>query len=117
MDEAGGGGGLEPAGGVERDGGRVERVERTVLLDDRAEVPPGQVFHGEPGAPVELADVVDRDHIGVGEGGGGARLAGEAGAQLGVVAMGLGEDLERDLAPQPLVLGEVDAKGPVTRDV
>ena len=78
-----------------------------LLLDDLLERAALQVLHGDVGAAVGLAAVVDRDDVRVVEARRGLRLAPEALDELAVLGVALGHDLERDLAAEARVLGEV----------
>ena len=64
-----------------------------------------QELHGEVGLPLVLAEVVDGDDVPVRQLTGGARLAEEALAQLGVGLDGGRDDLQRDFALEQRVVG------------
>ena len=66
------------------------------------------VLHDDEGGVCRLEDVVDGGDARVVERRDGAGLVEEATAALGDLRPGRGQALERDPAPQPLVLGEVD---------
>jgi hypothetical protein len=84
------------------------------------DLPQGQAvdqLHGEEHMSVVLTLVVDRDDIGVAQSGRGARLAAELldeGLILGKVGA---HDLERDLAIEPLVQGDVHRRHPAVGQV
>jgi len=102
---------------------RVGRVERVGQLDREVEehlrwqrpatqpLPQGlalQQLHDDEGAAAVLVDVVNGADAGVVEGGGGPRFALEALQGLGVPRERLGQQLERDLAPELQVAGAED---------
>ena len=120
---------LHPVGGQERVRGlevaverpaRVERRERREhLARERHRLGDGQrpaleaigerlaleQLHGDEQLPAVLADLVDLAHVRVVDARRGARLAPEA---LAGRLVGLGDRLDRDLAPEALVLGGED---------
>ena len=65
-------------------------------------------LHGDVGATVDLADLVNDGDVRMLERGGGLRLLDEAPTPIGVVGQIVGQDLERDIAIQPRVGGAVD---------
>ena len=67
----------------------------------------GQVFHRQVRTPVVAADVVDADDVPVHQPRGGSGLAHEARGGLGVLRVAVGQQLERDLAAQRFLQGEV----------
>jgi len=69
-------------------------------------------LHGDEGAAVDLAHVVDGRDVGVGDGCSGAGLAQEPAPSLVVLGEGLGQDFESDVPAQLLVLGAVDDAHP-----
>ena len=75
-------------------------------------VRPWQVLHGDIRPAVGLAAVVHGDDVGVVEARRGLRLAPEALDELAVVGIAVGHDLERDLAAETRILGEVDGRHP-----
>src|SRR5262249_53787333 len=58
------------------------------------------------------ADVIDGDDVGMIEGGDGAGFALEAGLPLRVSGSGVGQDLERYVAPEPRIARTVDFSHP-----
>src|SRR6266508_2817845 len=76
----------------------------------RAQVLALDVLHDEIGAAVDLAGLVDADDVRVGQAGGGARLVGEAGDEVGVERELGPQDLDRHRAVEALVLGAVDRR-------
>ena len=66
-----------------------------------------ELADGEPEAAL-VADVEEREDVGMREGGDGLRLGREARERLGVAGQLLGQDLDRDLAVQPRVPRAVD---------
>ena len=88
--------------------------EPVLVGQERLEVAPLDVLHGDEGRPAlrVLADVVDRDDVGVRQDPGGLGLAHEALPELtglGVVLVALGglDRLDRDEPADDGVLGEV----------
>ena len=69
---------------------------------------PVQVLHRDVVGALGLAAVVDRDDVRVRERGGVLRFAAEALDELLVGGVAVVEDLDRDAAPELLVLGQVD---------
>src|SRR4029079_2428738 len=67
-----------------------------------------EVLHRDVVRALGVAAVVDRDDVRVGEPGGVLRLAAEALDELVVGRVPVVEDLDRDPAPELLVLGEID---------
>src|SRR4029077_5225760 len=93
---------LEPG---ERAGGRLGSVAAQPVL----ERPAAEVLHDDERAPLPLADVEDRDRARLaGKTGRGQGLALEALANVVVHGVALGEHLDRHLAPEQLIGGEVD---------
>ena len=76
-----------------------------------------QVLHREVGLPLVLAEVVDGDDVPVRQLAGGASLAEEALAQLGVGLDRGADDLQRDLALEQRVVGLVDDAHPTLPDL
>ena len=95
---------------LHRDRDRALGRERALLLDDLLERAPLEVLHRDVRAAVGLAAVVDGDDVRVVEARGGLRLAPEALDELAVLGVALGHDLERDLAAEARVLGQVDRR-------
>ena len=111
-------------GGVERGGGLAQPAhgrrarDRRPLRSRSATVPPAKYSMTMNGRPSSLADVEDRDDVRVvAEPRGGARLAGEAAHARSSCGVGGGQDLDRDEAPEDLVLGGPDAGHPAVGDV
>ena len=61
--------------------------------------------------------IEDRQDVGVTEGTGGPGLLLEAAEALGVFSKGRGQNLDRDLATQPCVLGPIDNAHPPRADL
>ena len=104
----------EPVGGAERVG-RLRHDPAGLL--DRQLAPPADparhrlavhVPHDEVDQAVALADGVDRHDVGMGQLGGGLRLAGEPLADVLLEGELGGQDLDGDPALEPLVAGAVD---------
>ncbi len=70
------------------------------------------ILHDDVELPVAAADVVDGADVGVVEGGGEARLLEQPVVGLFVGAQPLGQHLDRHLAAEPRVLGQVDLAHP-----
>jgi hypothetical protein len=100
----------------------AEPLERVALRDGAAPQPvleraAGQVLHDDERPLGVLADVEDRHRVRLaGEARGGERLAREARAQRSVPCEALGEDLDRDVAPERLVGRPVDLAHPALGD-
>ena len=71
-----------------------------------------QILHGDEGAAVLLADVVNRADVRVIQGGRGSGLALESIQRLRVASEFVGQELERDKAMEPRVLRLVDHAHP-----
>ncbi len=108
VDEPGDVRGVEGGGDLAADVEHPVGAEAALLAQDRGEVRPGDVLHGDVEQAVDLARVVDRDDVGMRERGGDARLAQEALAEVRVVGQIGRDDLQRGAAAQGLVLGQVD---------
>ena len=93
---------------VDRDPER-RRAARDEQLLQR---PPLDVLHRDVVRPLRLAAVVDRDDARMREAGGVLRLAAEALDELVVARVPVVEDLDRDAAPELLVVREVDVRHP-----
>ncbi len=91
---------------------RRARRERALGLQHLPEGLAGHVLHREEGVPVVLALVEDRDDVRVRERGRRACLAPEAADEGVVVDEVRSHHLERDLALEALVEGEVDGGHP-----
>ena len=104
-----------PVGRIERDRRLLEPLERLSnilrppLADPLLERAATQVFHDDEWTLLVLADVEDGDDVGLpGQPRRGERLAREAPAHLLVARVALGEQLDRDGAPQRIVGRPVD---------
>ena len=86
--------------------------ERAVGHDQLLEAAALDHLHRDVVRPLGLAAVVDGDDVRVREAGGRLRLAAEALDEEVVAGVALVEDLDRDAAPELLVLGEVDVGHP-----
>jgi hypothetical protein len=95
---------------------RAIDVELLLGPQQRAQVAPLDVTHRHVEQPVSLPGVVDRDHVRVVDRAGEPRLAQEPFAERVVLQQVVGEDLQRDLAAHPDVLGEVDDRHAAARD-
>ena len=83
--------------------------ERAVAAHDRGQVLTVDELHDDERAVLVLAEVVDRDDVGVVERGGGQGLLAEAGAEVRIATVLGAEDLDRDVAIELGVVGAVDA--------
>ena len=81
----------------------IERVPGHAVLQGR----PFEAFHHQERAAVLFADVVDGADVGVIQGGSGLRLVAESGQGIGSVSEIGRQELQRDKAPQPRILGLV----------
>jgi hypothetical protein len=111
-------------GGVERAGGLAQPAQRGRVRDRVAGAqavghrPSAHQLHDHERAPVVLADVVDRHHVGVRrQAGGGAGLALEALAGALVLGQVRGEQLDRHRAVEHLVVGLPHARHAAVREV
>ncbi len=96
--------------------GGALRAERTVAPDQPAQVVAGDEAHRDVGDAVVLAGGVHGDHVGVLERGRRARLAQEAGADVGVLDQ-LGSDhLERDDPVEVELAGAIHDAHPTAAD-
>jgi hypothetical protein len=112
-----------PVGVLERLGDAADQLGGGLHVqpaDPVQQVPQGlaaDVLHHDPGQPAVLAGVVDGDDVGVGEAGGGERLAPELLGE-GPVAGELGAgDLDRDHAVELPVVGAVDDRHAAAGDL
>ena len=103
---------VERAAELPRERQRLSGGQRAALAEQRAQARPRDVAHREVEHAVDLARVVDRDHVRMLERRDELRLAQEPRAEL-VVVRELGcDDLERDLAREACVRREVDGAHP-----
>ena len=86
----------------------LERAPGDAMLQRR----PVEELHDEERAAVLLADVVDGADVGVVQRRRGPRLAAESGQGLGIVGEVWRQELQRDEALQPRILGFVDHAHP-----
>ena len=91
---------------------RVADRQRPACDDELLQATPVEVLHRDVVGALGLAAVVDRDDVRVREAGGVFRLAAEALDELLVVCVAVVQDLDRDPAPELLVLGQVDVGHP-----
>ena len=97
-------------GDLDRDTDRFARVERTGALDLLLQRSAGEVLHDDERRAIDLAHVVDGDDVRVGELRQSARFLDEHPAGIAVSGRGRIEHLQRDVAVQCLVAGEVDLR-------
>ena len=90
--------------------GHVVGMEGSVGGDDRFQRLPAHELHDDEGRAVVLADVIDIDDVGVGEGGGRARLALEAGAEARIGGELRPRRLDRHVAAEEEIVTEVDGR-------
>ena len=86
---------------------RPPRLQRPGAAQERAQIAALDVAHGQERRPLSVAGVIDRDDVRVIERGRDPRLAQEALPERVLVHKLGRQDLQRHLALQPLVLGEV----------
>jgi hypothetical protein len=103
------------AGDLGQDRRRHPAIERP-RGEPRSKVGALDQAHGDEEHPIGLVGLVDGQDVGVVDGGRHLRLAQEPGAGLGIVAELGRDDLERHLAAQAGLLGEVDDAHPATAD-
>ena len=94
----------EALGGLDGDVEELLRRQRLARGDELAQGLALDELHGDVDGPVGLADVVDRQDVGVVQGRGRAGLLLEALAAVGIGRRGRRQDLDRDLAPELRVL-------------
>src|SRR5215211_7782084 len=98
----------ERLGDLRREPGGLRRLERTLPYDSLLERAAGHVLHGYVGgAFFRLAPVIDLDDVRVGEGCRAHGLALEALGELLVTGVLSPSHLERHVAPEHPVAGEV----------
>jgi hypothetical protein len=101
----------QPVGDGRPDAREHGAGERTPPVDERLQVAARDVLHDDVRGlvPVEhvLSRVVDLDDVGVGEAGGGASLAPEAGAHVRALEVGA-QDLDGDGPVEDLVAAQKD---------
>src|SRR5262245_338876 len=98
---------LERVGKLDADLDDVADLERP-LVDAIAEVLALERLHDDEGCPLVLADIEDGADSRMAQRAGGARLDPKAIERLTILDGVGGEKLQRDLAAEPLVLGEID---------
>jgi hypothetical protein len=82
--------------------------ERSIVVDDAREVPPAQELHHEVELAAVLAEVDDRDRVRVVQAARRAGLGDESDRGALVTEQVRMDDLDRDRAPERLLLGAVD---------
>ena len=106
MDDAGGVGHRQRARQLPSEPGQRAGVDG--CADQRGQRSPFHELHGQEAAIAQIADGVDRDDVGVIERRRGPRLVLEAPHRVGVARERGPEQLERDLAAELGILGQVD---------
>ena len=101
----------EPFRDLARDGEHLVRRERTTG-DPLLEAAPFDQRHRDVGPALVLAGLVDRADVWVVERGGGLGLAQEPRARRRIGRQVVGQELQRDRAAKPDVLGAVDDAHP-----
>ena len=92
------------------------------LLDADGPAGPGRErssldeLHGQKTAVIEIADLIDRDDVGMVEGGGGASFLLETAHRVGVARESGLQQLDGDFASQPGIVREVDLAHAATAD-
>ena len=112
VDEASGVCGGEGPGDAGPDPRDLARRQRAAPAQDRGEVLPVDQLHDDVRAAGVLAEVVDRDDVGVAERGGRLGLLPEARREVGVAQVLRTEQLERDVATELGIGGAVDGRHP-----
>jgi hypothetical protein len=100
VDQPAGVRGVQRAGHLGHDRQGAGQVQAALPPQQGGQVEPFHVPHGDVELPVDLAGIVDRDHVGVVDAGGDHRLAQEAAAEALVGRQVGAEDLEGDLAAE-----------------
>ena len=108
VDDAGGVRAGEALGQLAGDVEHLPGRERVLGADEVAQRRPVHELHDGEGQPRRLADLVDRDDVGVVEGGGRARLLGESAEAVRDRGEGLGQELDGDVAAEVEVPRAVD---------
>ena len=108
--------GVERRGGLGDDGDRDRRIEAAFGLEQPFQVRPFDVSHGHVEESFGLSRVVDRDDVGVLESGDDARLTDEALSEGRVLRERRVQDLQRHLAAQTEMVGDVDDRHPTAAD-
>lgn len=109
VDDAGAVGGVERPADVAGEQGDLSGSPRAESVDHVGEAHPGEVLHDEEGrAVVQLSRVEDRDDAGVVDLRDDPRLPLESQPRAGVAEPVGADQLEDDVAPEPLVAGEED---------
>jgi hypothetical protein len=107
MDDAGVVSGVECIGSVDADFEEAVEFER-VRGDEVLESGAVEKFHGDEGAAIVLADVVDGANVWMIERGGGACFALESFKRLGISCKIVGKKFEGDETAEASVFGFVD---------
>ena len=95
-------GGRERAGDAGPDARGLARRQRAAPAEDGREVLAVDQLHDDVRAARVLAVVVDRDDVRVAQRGGGLGLLAEARREVGVAQVLGAEELERDVATEPV---------------
>ena len=98
--------GVESSGDLGQDGeGRAGRW--LTLPEAGREIRPVDMTHGQEEGALDLARLVERDDVGMVDGGGDPRLTLEAGPEVGVAGQLVRQQLEGHVAPELALLGKV----------
>ena len=116
MDQAGGMGGVEGARDLVDQGHGPVDGQRTLARDRSFEILARHVAHGDEQLAIGLARLVDRQDVRMVERRRQPRLADEPLADRRDVRGVRPQDLERDMAPEPKVVGEIDRAHPAPTD-
>ena len=116
MDDAGGVRGGQCIGDLGQDTRGVSDRQRTARQSSRERLSV-VVRHGDERLAAGLAHLVDSRDVRVIERARGPRLAQEAGGGFGIAAGGGRQELQRDLASQVEIFGEIDRPHPACSDV
>ena len=107
-DDAGGVRPREPVGQLAGDVEHPPGRQRELGADEVAQRAPVHELHHCEGQPRRLADLVNRDDVGVVEGGGGPRLLSEAAKAVWDLGKGFRQELDGDVAVEIVVAGAVN---------
>ena len=94
-----------------------QRFNRAAFADQRPQRAPLDEFHHDEATGFSFADFVNGDDVGMIERGGGARFLLEAPHAISIGSELFGQQLERDLATEPRVFGQIDLAHPARAEL